>query len=92
MRKTKIVKSDVKIIKTNPKIELEIDSQFSREQLLLIREEISKIKKEVFLHEQVCIGGELLGNMLREHDYSKVVLLSEYVDRIVSKLQVRPAT
>lgn len=92
MRKTKIVKSDVKIIKTNPRIELEIDSQFSREQLSLIREEISKIKKEVFLHEQVRIGGELLGNMLREHDYSKVVLLSEYVDRIVSKLQVRPAT
>lgn len=82
-----VIRCEVDIIKVTPEISLEIDSHFDKEQLSLIENEISIIKKELFLHEQVRVGGEILGDIFGKEDFNKVLLLSEYIDQIVSKLQ-----
>ena len=84
-----IIRSGADTIKVTPELSFEIDSHFSEEQLSLIKKEVAIIKKELFLHEQVRVGGEILGDILRKEDFGKVVLLSEYVDQIVLKLQLK---
>ena len=84
-----VIRGEVDIIRVTPEISLEIDSHFNKEQLSLIKTEITIIKKELFLHEQVRVGGEILGNIFGKEDFKKVLLLSEYIDQIVSKLQRR---
>lgn len=84
-----IIKCEAEAIRITPEISLEIDSYFDEQQLLLIENEIGIIKKEKFLHEQVRVGGEILGDIFGKEDYTKVLLLSEYVDQIVSKLQCK---
>ena len=74
-------------IEFTSEIESDIDSQFTEEQLSLIREEIFEIKKELDLYKQVRIGGEILGNMMGIENINKIILLSEYIDRIVFKVQ-----
>lgn len=75
------------IIEYTPKIELDIDSKFSSSELSLIRDEISQIKKELDLFKQARVGGEILGSMIGVADVEKVILLSEYIDQIIFKIQ-----
>lgn len=84
-----VIRSEVKVVEASPELEFEIDSYFSKEELSLIGEEVSLIKKKNFLHERVATGGDILGKILGVEEYSKVVLLSEYIDKMVSKLQLR---
>lgn len=82
-----VVRCEADIVEVTPEISFEIDSNFTKEQLSLIKDELLIIKKKSFLHEQVHVGGEILGEILGKEDFRKVLLLSEYVDQIVSKLQ-----
>lgn len=82
-----VVRCEVDIVEVTPEISFEIDSNFNEEQLSLIKNEILIIKNKTFLHEQVRVGGDILGEILGKEDFKKVLLLSEYVDQIVSKLQ-----
>ena len=84
-----VIRSEVEIIKASPELEREIDSHFSEDELTLIGKEVAQIKRKSFLHERVSTGGDILGKILGVEEYSKVVLLSEYIDRMVSKLQLR---
>lgn len=84
-----VIRCEAEIIKATPELYLEIDSHFSKEELSLIESEVCIIKSKDYLHEQVVIGGEILGDILGKQDFKKVLTLSEYVDHIVSKLQRR---
>lgn len=82
-----IIKSELQNIRVNSSIYLEIESQFKTHELNIIQKEINVLKQYPFLNEQIQVGGELLGNMLGVEDYNKVVLLSQYIDEMVSLYQ-----
>lgn len=84
-----IIKCEAQIIESTPEVTSEIESKFSKEDLFLIDKEISIIKKETFLHDQVRVGGDILGEIFGVEDFQKVLLLSQYIDEIVSRLQSR---
>lgn len=79
----------IKKVRATKEILMDIDSKFTNEQLLSIEKEISIIKKEKFLHDQIRVGGDILGDIFRINDYDKVLLLSQYIDLIVAKIQIR---
>lgn len=82
-----IRKSEIEIIEVTPEMELEVDSKFADEELSLIRMEISRIKNEKFLHDMIRVGGDILGDIFKVEDYEKVVLLSEYIDQLITRFQ-----
>lgn len=79
----------IKKVKATKEIFIEIDSKFTNEQLLSIEKEVSIIKKEEFLDDQIRVGGDILGDIFGINDYDKVLLLSQYIDLIVAKIQTR---
>ena len=79
----------MKKIKATDEIFIEIDSKFTNEQLSSIEKEVSIIKKEEFLDDQIRVGGNILGDIFGINDYDKVLLLSQYIDLIVAKIQIR---
>lgn len=76
-------------IEVTSEILSEIDSKFTNEQLSSIKKEVSIIKNEKFLDDQIRVGGNILGDIFRINDYDKVLLLSQYIDLIVAKIQTK---
>ncbi len=76
-------------IEVTSEILSEIDSKFTNEQLSSIKKEVSIIKNEKFLDDQIRVGGNILGDIFGINDYDKVLLLSQYIDLIVAKIQTK---
>lgn len=76
-------------IEVTSEILSEIDSKFTDEQLSSIKKEVSIIKNEKFLDDQIRVGGNILGDIFGINDYDKVLLLSQYIDLIVAKIQMK---
>ena len=76
-------------VEVTSEILFEIDSKFTTEQLSSIKKEVSIIKKEKFLDDQIRVGGNILGDIFGINDYDKVLLLSQYIDLIVAKIQMK---
>lgn len=76
------------LILCNESIISKIESNFSREELDLIQDEISIIKEHEYLNMQAHIGGNMLGDMHENNvSFSKILTLSRYIDEIVVILQ-----
>lgn len=82
-----VIRCKLEEIKVSKNIFCYIDSIFDENELSIISKEISIIKKEKYLNEQIHIGGNILGNMMGNEDYFKILTLSKYIDELVSMYQ-----